>query len=805
MKMRSGQKGGGPVLNKCKICTLCLLMFIVMFIVVLSGTVTSATENVSGSVTEKREQKVVLVLIDYLTLSDLASGEMYTLEGMIREGGLGLMNANTAGGRVRAHSMVTIGAGRVALGSDDSGLALMPQEEYLDQTAGEVYYRRTGQKASAPGQEANLLHLDIAAIQRNFETNNSVGVPGLLGETLHQAGLSTAYIGGADQKTKEGLNYRRHGAAAAMDREGRVDFALVGEKFLERKEGSIFPEGDNYDALGTALSAALTASDFIVLETGDTVRLMGEKEKVREEVFLENKKTILKELDLFLADVLARTEPYETMVLVVTPTPSRTGIQEKNLVTPLIIWQKGGPSGFLTSGTTRREGIVANTDIAPTVLDFFQLPVPDEMNGRRMTVLPPTFGRQVSTDSAVYSGIKEGSKRTVPMLNVPVLNVLSQLNEEMVFVNRYRSPLVKGYVLGQIILILGAVVMLLLNQGKDWSRVKVSAKTPKLDLQSLIKVFLAALSAVPLTLLIMGAYPGPSIGVFITLAMICTFVLTALALRTAKIHPLAPFCFLSGLTAAAILLDSLWGSPLMQGSVLGYDPMGGSRYYGVGNEFMGVWLGAAMIAMATLFEISRRKKAAFIFSLCFFALITFILASPRLGTNAGGSLAALVGFGVLIYLLCPKKISRQWFLLLGGILLALLFGFALWDAGQSVSQQSHFGRTIHALRTNGLSEAYDIIVRKSAMNLKLIRWTIWSRVFLVILAATIFLFYRPVGVMKKAMAQYPYLAKGFWGVVAGSIAALILNDSGIVAAATMSIFLAAPLIFVVMKEQESSR
>ncbi|WP_089610327.1 hypothetical protein [Dehalobacterium formicoaceticum] len=781
------------MLKKCKIFSLFLLMFMI-----LSDTVTYAEENVSGSVPEKREQKVVLVLIDYLTLGDLESGEMTTLGRMIREGGLGLMNANTAGGRVRAHSMVTIGAGRVALGSDDSGLALLPEEEYLDQAAGDVYYRRTGQKAPAPGQESNLLHLDIAAIQRNFAANNSVGLPGLLGETLHQDGLSTAYIGGADQKTNEGLNYRRHGATVAMDREGRVDFALVGEQFLEKKERSIFPDGDNYDALGGALSAALTAADFIVLETGDTVRLMAEKEKVREEVFQENKKTILKELDLFLADVLVRTEPYETMVLVVTPTPSRTGIQEKNLVTPLLLWQKGGPSGFLTSGTTRREGIVANTDIAPTVLDFFHIPVPDEMNGRRITILPESSGQQVPSDSTVYSGIKQGSNGTVP--------VLTKLNEEMVFVNLYRPLLVKGYVLGQIIFVLGAVVTLLMNQGKHQPGVKVTTKTPKFFfVQSLIKVSLLALSAVPLTLLIMGAYPGPSLGVFVALALICTFLLTALALRTAKIHPLAPFCFLSGLTAAAILLDSLWGSPLMQGSVLGYDPMGGSRYYGVGNEYMGVWLGAAMIAMATLLEISRRKKAAFIFSLCFFALITFILASPRLGTNAGGSLAALVGFGVLIYLLCPKKISRQRFLLLGGILLALLFGFALWDAGQSVSQQSHFGRTIHALRTNGLSEAYDIIVRKSAMNLKLIRWTIWSRVFLVILAATVFLFYRPVGVMKKAMAQYPYLAKGFWGVVAGSIAALILNDSGIVAAATMSIFLAAPLIFVVMKEQESSR
>lgn len=156
----------------------------------------------------------------------------------------------------------------------------------------------------------------------------------------------------------------------------------------------------------------------------------------------------------------------------------------------------------------------------------------------------------------------------------------------------------------------------------------------------------------------------------------------------------------------------------------------------------------------------------------------------------------------MMYLLNFKEISPKVFLLLGGILLTGLLSFALWDAGQSVSLQSHFGRTINALKTNGIAEAYDIIVRKGAMNLKLIRWTIWSRVFLVILAATVLFFYWPLGVMKKAMTQYPFLAKGFWGVVSGCITALIFNDSGIVAAATMSIFMAAPLIFIVIEGQE---
>jgi hypothetical protein len=751
-------------------CTRMLGIFLLLVIFSLSNT--AAAQNPNDFVSIKEKQKVVMVLVDYLSLEDLASKEMTTVHRMMREGGLGLMNANTAGGRVRAHSLVTIGAGRVALGSDDVGLALLPGEMYQHQTGGDVYRRRTGDEAP---EGTDLLHLDIPTLRRTFDGNRSIGVPGLLGEALHQGGFTTAYIGGADRKKNDSLEYRRHGATVVMDRRGRVDFALVGEELLEIKEKGIFTEGDDYDALGIALSKALTQADFIVVETGDTIRLMEEETRVGEEVFEENKKNVLKELDLFLAEMLTRVEHYNTLVLVVTPTPSRTMIKEKNLVTPLILWQKDGATGFLASGTTRREGIVANTDIAPTVLDFFHLPVPEGMHGRKMTILPT-----LETNKSAS---------------------LIRLNEEMIFINRYRSPLVKGYVLGQIILVVGAVGTLFINHGLGITR-KETEKSTALSMHALIKVALLALSAVPLTLLIMGAYPGPSLGVFITLIMVCILILTVLALKIGGIHPLAPFCFLFSLTAGAILLDILWGAPLMQRSILGYDAMGGARYYGIGNEFMGVWLGAAMIAMASLIEISRSKKKTIIFASVFFASIIFFLASPRLGTNAGGSVAALVGFGIMMYLLNFKEISPKVFLLLGGILLTGLLSFALWDAGQSVSLQSHFGRTINALKTNGIAEAYDIIVRKGAMNLKLIRWTIWSRVFLVILAATVLFFYWPLGVMKKAMTQYPFLAKGFWGVVSGCITALIFNDSGIVAAATMSIFMAAPLIFIVIEGQE---
>ncbi|ATW24527.1 hypothetical protein [Candidatus Formimonas warabiya] len=694
-------------------------------------------------------KKAVLVLVDYVTLQELKEAPMPTLHRMIREGGLSLINTNTAGSRVRENSCVTIGAGRVALGSSKAGLAFGAWENYQDEAAGEIYRRRTGQ---VPDPDS-MVNLDIAEILRSNEEKSNTGYPGLLGERLHRAGLKTAVIGTADS----GERYDRHGAAIAMDRSGRVDFAYTGEQLLRADGENLLLLSANYDQMGVALEDALKKADFIVVETGDTTRLVQQKDLALDRVFLESKQQTLGEIDRFLAGLIPTVEKYQTLVMVAAPTPSREAIEERNLVTPLIYWKKDGEAGFLTSGTTRREGIVANTDIAPTVLDFFGLPVPEDMSGRPV--------------------------RVVPAQNT--LASLLTLNDQLAFVNKARSPLVKGYVLGQIIVVL-VTVLSLFYPGK---------------ISRYMQPVLLALASIPLIFLILGAFPGPSLSRYIFTGLVFTVAVTALCLSTVLYHDLAPFLTVSLLTAGTLLVDLGLGAPLMQKSVLGYDPMGGARYYGIGNEYMGVWIGAAIMATASLLQITRHQKIFLWAATGVFFLIIFMMASPRIGSEAGGSLAAVVGFGYTIYSMLPVKISRKQLALAAAGMLIFLVSFALWDAHQAVGVQSHFGRTINLVRTNGMSEAYNIIVRKVALNLKLIRWTIWSQVFLVTLLATALLFYRPVGLMKKVSEKYPFLTKGFWGVVIGSLLALILNDSGIVAAATMSIFAAAPLIFVLIKEQ----
>src|SRR5207245_9121764 len=76
-------------------------------------------------------------------------------------------------------------------------------------------------------------------------------------------------------------------------------------------------------------------------------------------------------------------------VIVVGASPSRGMLPRNDELTPIVmadgtpatLFSRHGPMHSLTSDTTRRDGVVSNEDVAPTILSFFHIPVPSDMNG----------------------------------------------------------------------------------------------------------------------------------------------------------------------------------------------------------------------------------------------------------------------------------------------------------------------------------------------------------------------------------------------------------------------------------------
>lgn len=182
-------------------------------------------------------------------------------------------------------------------------------------------------------------------------------------------------------------------------------------------------------------------------------------------------------------------------------------------------------------------------------------------------------------------------------------------------------------------------------------------------------------------------------------------------------------------------------------------------------------------------------------------LITlYTMASPGLGANVGGTIATFVALSTTVLIIRGKKLRIRNVVAIATVLVMMLAGIFFFDSLRVVDSQSHMGQTANAVRENGLGELFDIFYRKISMNIRLIRTTVWTRVFLTSLTVIVLLLYRPVGIFNDVYKRHEVLIKGLTGATIGSIAALLFNDSGIVAAATAMIYVAPPFVLLIIDE-----
>ncbi|GAW91890.1 hypothetical protein KKC1_10510 [Calderihabitans maritimus] len=471
------------------------------------------------------------------------------------------------------------------------------------------------------------------------------------------------------------------------------------------------------------------------------------------------KEKALQAADRFIGELTQLIDPDRTLLILLSACPSDHDYRRKNFMTPVVMAGPGYGPGLLSSGTTRRPGIITLTDIAPTVLKFFDLQVSPVMSGR------PVYTVEASNP----------------------WQTLRELNRKLVFIYVARPYLVKGYVLLQIIVLFSFVVALFRRH----------------RLIALLQPVLLALMAVPLSLLIMGAFYRGSLPLYALEAIVLTVFVTLAAIKFTRQSELDPFLLISLTTALAVAADLVTGARLMQNSVLGYDAVAGARYYGIGNEYMGVLLGASITGAAGLLERLPAWRSRLLPLLGgAFAVIIFLMAAPQIGANAGGTVAAVSAFSFTVLRLAGMKISYREVVTIAAGISIILAGFTMFDLGRGVQVQSHWGRAAALIQEEGVMEAADIITRKLANNLRLVRYTAWSRVLLVMLLTLTILIYRPVGLLKRITRRYPAMAQGFMGVMVGSGVALLVNDSGIVAAATMMIYAVIPLTYLVIEEKK---
>ena len=117
------------------------------------------------------------------------------------------------------------------------------------------------------------------------------------------------------------------------------------------------------------------------MEWGDTGRIesyLGHLSAGRRGELLESS---FEELDLFLKGLLAEPN-FDGRLLIAVPSPPQTSVVGGYRLTPVVYYNPGNPrGGLLISKTTRVPGIVANIDIAPSVVEHFGLASPVYLGG----------------------------------------------------------------------------------------------------------------------------------------------------------------------------------------------------------------------------------------------------------------------------------------------------------------------------------------------------------------------------------------------------------------------------------------
>lgn len=738
-------------------------VFLVVALLALTGLVALAAPPATAAPVARTAppfegRRAVLLLLDGVGLQDVVETEMPNFRRLlVQRGAIGAANVRPAGGYSQASGYVGLGAGTRAYGTADAGLVMAAGELYDKDPAGVVFTRNTG-VAAPPG---SLVHLALPRLLAvNAGADHPVAV-GALGQALREAGRRVVLLGQAD--TPESLN--RLAGCVAMDGRGIVPEGDVGLGLVEPDPA--FPTGQRtaYDRLLAAFRLAYPRAQLIVVETGDTARLNSYSAWLTPEQDVRMRQQALRRFDAFLGELARSVDWNRTLVVLAVPGPSAQAAAAGDCLTFAAAFGPDIRPGLLSSPTTRRPGLVTAPDVAPTILSWLGVPVPPTMTGRPFSSQP--------------------FPAPLPALLLFTQRATATYNE--------RPTVLKGYVVLQIAFILAGLVALFL--------------APRLPAKAgaVLRAGLAGLTAVPLALLLLPLVQTGTLGYDALLVAGLAVLLVFLAWLPVRSLSRA-FIVVYLATGAVILADVALGARLGRTSLLGYDPIGGARYYGLGNEYMGVLLGAVTLGCSALLDfVPRLRPHWWLAVLLPLALASLLTGLTGFGANFGGLLGAVATLVAAWLVFRERRPALRDLLTLAAVGAGLTALVVAADALKPNAGTSHVGLLFRQIAVAGPWALYEVASRKLAMNFRLMRYTPWADGLVTFIAGLGVLFYRPVGLLRRIVVAYPYFTKGFWAALAGTAVVFLVNDSGVVAAATFMLYPTAYLLNLALETAFAAR
>lgn len=700
----------------------------------------------------QENEKVILVLINQLSFTDQALyQQMPGFKNLEEQAAKGAMNINSAGTLSDGNSYLSIGGGSKGVGIREQGNSFNGFEEIGGQSpikALDVYRQQTGK--DFPIQD--IIYLSIEKLY-NEAVQKFPFYAGALGDTLENARAKVFVYGNND--TDQAIRYA---PLITMNRDG-ISRGNVSIKTLIKDDYRPYGVKTNYSYLQQVIHSVKKeqGKSLIVIDLGDIYRLEQFKKEMNVEYQAKTRSDIYYEIGKFIQNIMNEIEKNQTLI-VASPMISTAAEKEGKLLAPIWVYQKGNQENgsVLYSNTTKRAGIVANIDLAPTILSYLKIDMkPKEVFGQTITTVSTTT------------------------------NLDAEL-EHIATIFQLRQKVLYTYVMWQVFILLFAAIAWI----SKWSRI-----------YPFIQKGLLSMLFSPILLLI-TAYWTPSSGSIYVLSIILFSLIIAFFLSKIKSVPKI-FLVAGLLTFIIITIDILSGTPFMRRSFLGYDPIIGARYYGIGNEFMGVYIGATLLFTGALIYLKKNVYTLALTGIVYL-LLNFLLISPTLGTNAGGAISAMLATSFIILRFSGLTLNKKGLFYLTLLLVLGMGALIVINYFAPSEAQSHIGRAVSQLISGDITSVFQTVQRKLAMNWRLIQVSSWSKVLASALLAMVILFLKPVQPLKRFLQEYSHLSDGFLGILVGGLTALVVNDSGIVAAATMIIFMAIPLLYIGFTKKERS-
>jgi hypothetical protein len=407
-----------------------------------------------------------------------------------------------------------------------------------------------------------------------------------------------------------------------------------------------------------------------------------------------------------------------------------------------------GIRGQMRSATTRRTGLIAATDVAPTVLKALGIAIPDDMQGE------PIEGR--------------GARDAV---------AVKDMADRLAVVTSRRGETLQCLVIAWLLLL----AALQLARGERGVRMAV-------------RVGLLAVMWIPGPALLTAALEPTRFteALIVGVGAVALGALTDVLVR----WPAAPAVPVA-VVFVAHALDLARGSVLIGASMAGPNPAGGARFFGIGNELetilsvsVLIGTGAALAALRSIRAAggadargaatarggagrlgdadSRRAPIAF-------AVVAFIAAvvmgAGRLGADVGAVITLGAGGAAAVVASLPGGPSRRAVAIAIGVPVAAVVLLAAIDL--VTGGGAHLTRSV--LNANGSGDLLDVVQRRFAGSFSSLKRPGWAVAFVLAVTTVAWLAARRNRLLEGVPREFAAGLIGAWfAVVIGTLS----NDSG---------------------------